>query len=67
MGPAMVIVGSHDHLTPLRLANRVAELLPQAQLQAVDGSGHQVMQEAPRRLAELIDRFAVDTRRGAGS
>ncbi|MEZ5382518.1 MAG: alpha/beta hydrolase [Microthrixaceae bacterium] len=57
-GPALVIVGSHDHLTPLRLAERTVALLPQAELQVVEGAGHQVMQEAPHLLAELIDRFA---------
>ncbi|MGL4298960.1 MAG: alpha/beta hydrolase, partial [Candidatus Neomicrothrix subdominans] len=61
-GPAMVIVGSDDHLTPPRLAQRIAKLLPQAELHVLEGVGHQVMQEQPRRLGELLERFAFSAR-----
>ena len=71
LGPAMVIVGSEDHLTPPRLAERIAGLLPQAELHMLEGAGHQVMQEQPRELAALLERFvlsarAVRPRRAAG-
>ena len=61
-GPAMVIVGSDDHLTPPRMAERIARLLPQAELHVLEGVGHQVMQEQPRRLGELLERFAFSAR-----
>lgn len=64
-GPAMVIVGLQDHLTPPALARRLAELMPQAELVEVPDIGHQFMQEAPQRLAEELERFAVATERSA--
>ncbi|MCB1026154.1 MAG: alpha/beta hydrolase [Microthrixaceae bacterium] len=57
-GPAMVVVGTDDHLTPPRLAGRLAGLIGQAELVELPDVGHQVMQEAPQRLAELIEGFA---------
>lgn len=61
-GPAMVVVGSEDRLTPKRLAERIAELLPQAEFHVLEGAGHQVMQEQPRQLGDLLDRFALSAR-----
>lgn len=61
-GPAMVIVGSEDRLTAPILAEALADLIDQAELVEIADVGHQVMQEAPQRLVELIDRFAVTAR-----
>ena len=61
-GPALVIVGANDHLTAPRLARRLAALIPQAELVELPDVGHQVMQEAPRRLAQLIETFAATAR-----
>ena len=61
-GPAMVIVGSEDRLTPPRLAERIVELLPQAEFHVLEGAGHQVMQEQPRRLGDLLEAFALSAR-----
>ncbi|MFM7509054.1 MAG: alpha/beta fold hydrolase, partial [Actinomycetota bacterium] len=52
--PALVVVGSADLLTPPAHAKGVAAAIPGAQLHVLDGVGHQVMQEAPTRLATLI-------------
>lgn len=62
LGPAMVIVGSEDHLTPRRLAERIVELVPHAEFHVLEGAGHQVMQEQPRELGALLDRFAISAR-----
>lgn len=56
--PTMVVVGSADLLTPVGQARVLAAAIPGAVLHVVPGIGHQTMQEAPRRLAELIDELA---------
>lgn len=56
--PALVLVGSRDLLTPVFAARRIAALLPHAELEVLAGAGHQLMQERPQEVAELIERFA---------
>ena len=52
--PTMVVVGSHDRLTPPLHARTLAAIIPGAELVTLPGIGHQVMQEAPDALVELI-------------
>lgn len=59
--PAMVVVGSNDMLTPVRQARVLAEAIPGSLLRVLPGVGHQTMQEAPERLAELVDELAAIT------
>jgi pimeloyl-ACP methyl ester carboxylesterase len=58
--PTMLIVGSHDLLTPPRLARRIHRAFPPgvARLDVVDGPGHQLMLERPDALAALVRSFA---------
>ncbi len=56
--PAMVVVGSSDLLTPVSQAKVLAAAIPAAALRILPGIGHQTMQEAPERFAELIDELA---------
>ncbi len=56
--PSLVIVGSHDHVTPARHARRLAALLPRARLEVLVGCGHQVMLERRADLAALVTAFA---------
>lgn len=55
--PAMVVVGSADLLTPPTQARSLAAAIPGSVLHVLGGVGHQTMQEAPERFAELIDEL----------
>ncbi|MFZ4516796.1 MAG: alpha/beta fold hydrolase [Microthrixaceae bacterium] len=59
--PSMVVVGDADLLTPPAHARGVAECVPGAELRVLPGVGHQVMQEAPEELAELIEELVDRT------
>jgi pimeloyl-ACP methyl ester carboxylesterase len=57
--PSLVIVGTRDLLTPVPAARHLAHLLPDAELVVLPRAGHQLMQERPGDLAELIDAFVA--------
>jgi len=63
-GPAMVVVGEEDRLTPPSHASALAGLLEGAELLRLPTVGHQVMQEAPDLLAAAIERFDADLAHG---
>jgi pimeloyl-ACP methyl ester carboxylesterase len=56
--PTKVVVGSADRLTSVAHAKVIAAEIPGAQLHVLDGVGHQVMQEAPGELDQLIEQLA---------
>jgi pimeloyl-ACP methyl ester carboxylesterase len=56
--PALIIVGSHDVLTPVRQAKAIARALPHADLIVLPGCGHMVMLERRAELDEAIGDFA---------
>lgn len=56
--PAMVVVGSADLLTPVSQSRVLADAVPGSVLHVLPGIGHQTMQEAPERFAELVDELA---------
>ena len=57
--PAMVVVGSADLLTPVNQSKVLRDAMPGAVLHVLPGVGHQTMQEAPERFAELVDELAA--------
>lgn len=57
--PSLVIVGTRDLLTPVPAASHLAHLLPDSELVVLPRAGHQLMQERPDELAELIDAFTA--------
>lgn len=57
--PSLVVVGTRDLLTPVPSARHLARLLPDAELVVLPKAGHQLMQERPDELAELVDAFAA--------
>jgi pimeloyl-ACP methyl ester carboxylesterase len=57
--PALVVVGTHDVLTPPRMAQEIVRHLPHAELVVLDGIGHMPMLETRRELSRLIADFAV--------
>lgn len=60
--PALVVVGSHDVVTPPAYARRIAELLPSGRLVVVERGGHQLMLERRVELAGLLRTFADEAR-----
>lgn len=52
--PALVIVGQEDELSPVAMANQMAELLPQGELAIIDAAGHLAAWERPGDVAEVI-------------
>lgn len=57
--PSLVLVGSRDLLTPVFAAKRIAEFLPDARFEVLARAGHQLMQERPFEVAELLDDFVA--------
>jgi pimeloyl-ACP methyl ester carboxylesterase len=57
--PALVLVGSRDTLTPVRSARRIVEHLAHGELHVLPAAGHQLMQERPREVADLLLDFAA--------
>jgi pimeloyl-ACP methyl ester carboxylesterase len=55
--PVLVLCGTDDQLTPRRYSESLAGQIPGAALQIIDGAGHLVMLEQPRRVAGLISVF----------
>ena len=55
--PVLVVCGTDDQLTPRRFSEILAEKIPGAALQTIEGAGHLVMLEQPRRVAGLISVF----------
>jgi pimeloyl-ACP methyl ester carboxylesterase len=52
--PVAVLVGSHDRLTPRACAQTIAEALPLASLEVLEGAGHMLPMERPDEVTEAI-------------
>ena len=57
--PALVVVGTRDLLTPVPAGRHLAHLLPDAEFVVLPRAGHQLMQERPDELADLLDAFVA--------
>ncbi|WP_300667658.1 alpha/beta hydrolase [Desulfoluna sp.] len=55
--PALCIWGELDKLVPLSAGKRCAELIPQARLSQIPGTGHMIPWEEPERMASEITGF----------
>jgi pimeloyl-ACP methyl ester carboxylesterase len=55
--PVLVVCGTEDKLTPIRFSEALSRQIPGAALQTVEGAGHLLILEQPRRLAKLISVF----------
>jgi len=55
--PVLVVCGMEDELTPQHFSDSLAGKIAGAALQRIDGAGHLVMLERPRRVAGLISIF----------
>jgi non-heme chloroperoxidase len=57
--PSLVVVGTRDTLTPVPLSRKMARLMPGCEFVVLPRAGHQLMQERPNELADLIDAFVA--------
>jgi pimeloyl-ACP methyl ester carboxylesterase len=55
--PTRVIVGGHDILTPVSVAEKMAARIPGAQLRVIPECGHITFTERPAETVALIDEF----------
>lgn len=53
--PTAVIAGEFDKILPPDHSREIADLVPDAHYVELGGIGHQIMQEAPYELAEVLD------------
>ena len=56
--PTLVMVGTHDRLTPERQARQIADLVPGAEIVIFEGGGHMLMLERRERFAQILGTFA---------
>jgi pimeloyl-ACP methyl ester carboxylesterase len=52
--PTLVIHGTEDRMLPVSNGHMMAELIPDSQLEILDGVGHLFFWEQPQRTAELV-------------
>lgn len=56
-GPACVVVGSADVITPVEKARAMVDLINGAQLEIIEGAGHLSMLEAPEQFNAVARNF----------
>lgn len=57
--PTLVIHGTVDQLLPVANGRQIAELIPGARLEVLEGVGHMFFVERPERTAELLRQHAT--------
>jgi len=55
--PVLVVWGREDPWIPVDRAHRLAELIPGARLELVDGAGHLIQLDQPAALAAILHRW----------
>ena len=58
--PTLVIASTADIVTPPRLGRQVADAIPGARFELLEGEAHQPFQEVPVRFNALVDAFWRD-------
>ncbi|NMR19962.1 alpha/beta fold hydrolase [Cellulomonas fimi] len=58
-GPALVLVGAEDDVTPPSAARHLAQALPAAEVVVVPRAGHMTSIEEPEPVAAALDRLAL--------
>ncbi len=64
--PALLLRGAHSEVFPADKMARLAEIVPQAAVVAVDGCDHRISQDNPAEMARLLDDFVDDNGLAAG-
>ena len=60
--PVVLIAGSKDRSVPPGDARRIAEMLPNARVEILEGLGHLAHEERPNEIATLVLALAMDMR-----
>jgi 3-oxoadipate enol-lactonase len=55
--PTLVICGDKDGVTPPAMSREIADAIPEAQMQIIEGAGHVTNADAPERFNELLLDF----------
>ena len=55
--PTLIIVGAEDRITPPELSQELAAMIPEAQLELIDGAGHLANIEKPNDFNRAIAAF----------
>jgi pimeloyl-ACP methyl ester carboxylesterase len=65
--PTLLVWGERDDDTPLWMARRMEELIPDAGLVVLDGAGHYSYADAPGQFAAVARRFLLEQPRQAAA
>ncbi len=57
--PTLVIVGRHDFITGVGMAEEIVSRIPQAKLEIFEESGHYAMVEEPQKFYWVVKKFVV--------
>ncbi|MGB3280743.1 MAG: alpha/beta hydrolase [Pseudorhodobacter sp.] len=55
--PALILAGEHDGLVPVRRQTFMAELMPSARVQVIEGAGHLLPLEQPEAVSAALELF----------
>lgn len=55
--PTLVISGTDDQMTPLKYGRFLAEHIPHAQLDIIEGGAHMMALEQPEAVVSTVSRF----------
>lgn len=55
--PTLLVWGLNDNITPANVGHEFHMLMPNSELQFIDGCGHAAMMEQPERFNEVVDEF----------
>jgi poly(3-hydroxyoctanoate) depolymerase len=58
--PVMLLWGDEDPISPLAVGEKLLELLPNSELDVVNGGGHDLANAHARVLAPLVDEFLYE-------
>jgi pimeloyl-ACP methyl ester carboxylesterase len=58
--PVLLIADPADRVVPVKTSHRLAEMLPDARLMLVSGTGHHLPRRAPRAVADAIAEFLAE-------
>ena len=58
--PALIIVGRHDFITNVAMAEEMVKHIPQARLEIFEDSGHFALIEEPEKFKRVIREFVIN-------
>jgi pimeloyl-ACP methyl ester carboxylesterase len=55
--PTLVVAAEHDTFTPMALAEEMAQAIPHAEIEVIEGASHAAPVEQPDRIGERVEDF----------